>query len=242
MANEKTGIYQIKCGKNGHIYIGSSRQIYGRWSAHRYVLRKGTSTCVILQHAWSRHGEDCFTFTVIEECPADQLEAREQFYIDLLKPKFNSITDVKRRFSAEAHAKIAASLRARAALITHCPYGHEYTEANTHINKKGKRICRACAAERVSKIYADETPEQREARRQYARLSHENNRAERLEKQRIYMASHKAQKSEYDRLHRKEFSARRLERRHAETPEQREHRLQLKRASYQRCKDATQGA
>lgn len=27
---------------------------------------------------------------------------------------------------------------------THCPYGHEYTEANTYINTKGSRECRTC--------------------------------------------------------------------------------------------------
>lgn len=28
--------------------------------------------------------------------------------------------------------------------ITHCPYGHEYTEANTVINSRGGRTCREC--------------------------------------------------------------------------------------------------
>lgn len=27
---------------------------------------------------------------------------------------------------------------------THCPQGHEYTEANTRVSKKNKRYCRAC--------------------------------------------------------------------------------------------------
>jgi hypothetical protein len=27
---------------------------------------------------------------------------------------------------------------------THCPWGHEYTEANTYVNPKGARCCRAC--------------------------------------------------------------------------------------------------
>lgn len=27
---------------------------------------------------------------------------------------------------------------------THCPQGHEYTEANTYIGKHGSRFCRAC--------------------------------------------------------------------------------------------------
>jgi hypothetical protein len=33
--------------------------------------------------------------------------------------------------------------------ITHCPQGHEYTEKNTHINKKGHKKCRTCNRERA---------------------------------------------------------------------------------------------
>lgn len=31
---------------------------------------------------------------------------------------------------------------------THCPHGHAYDSANTHITKAGKRHCRACDARR----------------------------------------------------------------------------------------------
>lgn len=31
---------------------------------------------------------------------------------------------------------------------THCPRGHAYDEANTYINPKGHRLCRACAQQR----------------------------------------------------------------------------------------------
>lgn len=36
------------------------------------------------------------------------------------------------------------SIVARNASRTHCPHGHEYTEENTRITKKGDRLCRAC--------------------------------------------------------------------------------------------------
>jgi len=32
----------------------------------------------------------------------------------------------------------------RCAAMTHCKHGHEFTPGNTHINRKGARICRAC--------------------------------------------------------------------------------------------------
>jgi group I intron endonuclease len=231
--NEKTGIYQIKCGKNGHIYIGSSKHIYRRWYTHRYELGRGKSNCRYLQHAWSRYGEEYFTFTVIEECPADQLEAREQHYINLLKPKFNSITDVKRRFSAEARAKIAAAMRARAALVTHCPRGHEYTSANTYLNKKGKRICRACNAIRAANRIAAETTEQRAVRNAKNMAHYVANHESALKTRRAYVASHKAEKREYDRIHQALRTKRLRERMKAQSPEERELRL-AKRREYRR--------
>ena len=32
--------------------------------------------------------------------------------------------------------------------VTHCPYGHEYTESNTIVYKDGKRRCRTCMKQR----------------------------------------------------------------------------------------------
>lgn len=115
---------------------------------------------------------------------------------------FNAIITIRRlELRPESLAKRNASLRARAALITHCPKGHHYDETNTYRNKKGKRICKKCNAEKVSAIYASETPEQREKRRQRAKLYAASNEAQKIKRQE-YAASHKDQKREYDRLRR----------------------------------------
>jgi hypothetical protein len=37
---------------------------------------------------------------------------------------------------------------------THCPQGHEYTEENTIINRRGHRKCRACKNEGMRRLYA----------------------------------------------------------------------------------------
>lgn len=42
------------------------------------------------------------------------------------------------------------SLAARNARKTHCVRGHAYDEKNTHINRKGSRMCRRCAAEKMA--------------------------------------------------------------------------------------------
>jgi hypothetical protein len=91
-----------------------------------------------------------------------------------------------RRAIAEGVAKIIA-----------CPKGHPYDDVNTYRSAKaGKRICRACNAERVSGVYAKETPEQREARR--VRAAAQAQREQDREARRIYAATHKEQKHAYD--------------------------------------------
>ena len=169
MKNNKCGVYQILCIPTGKLYVGSSCQIYVRWSQHRNYLTKGISSCRYLQYAWTKHGRSAFRFSILEECDKGQIEEREQFYIDLLKPALNLATSVKRRDSPESRAKIIAAVREKARLRTHCPHGHLYDEANTFIGKKGEKICRACNARRVRQVYVSETAEQRVKTRELAR-------------------------------------------------------------------------
>ena len=201
--DERCGVYIIEHVVSGSWYIGSSRAIRSRWYSHRRLLRRGEHHSQYLQNSWNKYGEKAFTFFVIEDCKKEELEKKEQEYVDAFKPEFNGVLNIRTlKLRPESLAKRNASLRARAALITSCPKGHPYDETNTYRNKKGDRICRQCNAERVSKIYASETPEQRELRRQRVKASYEANKTERLAKMREYMASRKDQKREYDRLRR----------------------------------------
>lgn len=196
---ERCGVYQIHCNRSGALYVGSSKRIYARWQEHKKLLRRHKSPCIHLQHAWTKHGEDAFFFSVLEECSQEVLRQREQHYIDLLKPTLNVMTEVSTWTpSEEMKARNAAIQRERARLRTHCPHGHVYDEANTYIGKKGEKVCRACANFRTTAVYALETPKQREVRRQkvarYNATSIEQN-----EKRRLYALAHKEQKRIYDK-------------------------------------------
>jgi hypothetical protein len=37
---------------------------------------------------------------------------------------------------------------------THCPRGHAYDQANTYVNSRGQRMCRACGCERMRRARA----------------------------------------------------------------------------------------
>ena len=74
-----TGIYKITDQTNGKIYIGQSNDIERRWSEHRKNSKNGTT---LLYQAMQQHGLENFIFEIIEECSLEELNNREQYYID----------------------------------------------------------------------------------------------------------------------------------------------------------------
>jgi group I intron endonuclease len=87
---KKSGIYKITNEITGKFYIGSSKDIEQRFGEHKMMLNNNKHINVILQRSWNKHGTNNFTFSVLEECPADKCIEREQHYLDTLQP-FKSI-------------------------------------------------------------------------------------------------------------------------------------------------------
>ncbi|HZU01529.1 MAG TPA: GIY-YIG nuclease family protein [Ktedonobacteraceae bacterium] len=94
---KQPGIYAIVNKVNGHMYVGSTRDLRGRWWTHRHNLRKGVRENPVLLNAWAKYGEEAFEFVEIElfelledvQALKKALEEREQYYIDTLKPVYN---------------------------------------------------------------------------------------------------------------------------------------------------------
>ena len=78
-----TGVYLIQNLLDGKLYIGSATvSLQKRFVRHRRELRAGTHANPPLQRAWSKYGEQCFSFAILEECSAAECLGREQFWID----------------------------------------------------------------------------------------------------------------------------------------------------------------
>lgn len=86
---DNCGIYKIVNSKNGNRYIGSSKSISSRWSAHRCSLRSGKHHNRHLQASWNLYGEESFIFEFVEGCAEGNLLSREQSYINELVPEYN---------------------------------------------------------------------------------------------------------------------------------------------------------
>lgn len=80
------GVYAIVNSVTGKAYIGSAVNTRRRWAAHRRELRSGSHNNGYLLASWRKHGEDAFTFHVIEEVPDSlSLVEREQAWLDEMR-------------------------------------------------------------------------------------------------------------------------------------------------------------
>jgi predicted GIY-YIG superfamily endonuclease len=81
----KSGIYLITNTVNGKVYVGQSINLQGRLWSHLSKLRKGTHHNRHLLAAVKKYGIEKFTFEVLCECSVEELDQKEQRYLDLLK-------------------------------------------------------------------------------------------------------------------------------------------------------------
>ena len=83
-----TGIYKITNSKNGMCYVGQAVDLADRWKTH---VRRGVGADPPgrnkLYPAMLAFGIENFTFEVVEECQAKDLNEREQFWQDYFKAK-----------------------------------------------------------------------------------------------------------------------------------------------------------
>jgi len=85
-----SGIYQIQSKvKSERIYIGSAQNIRSRWLSHIHDLKKNKHGNSRLQNHFNKYGESDLIFIIVELCFPEFLTAREQYYMNKLKPYFN---------------------------------------------------------------------------------------------------------------------------------------------------------
>ena len=97
--NKISGVYKITNIITGEFYIGSSHDVKKRWVSHKSPSTHKRYPNSKLYKDMSQYGHDNFTIDVIEE--TDNLREREQYYIECLKPSYNSMYakgwDIERR-------------------------------------------------------------------------------------------------------------------------------------------------
>lgn len=84
---KKTGIYRItvkRIGESDRFYIGQSIDIGARKTSHFWKLRRGSHVNPAMQWAFDAHGEESFSFEILEVVDADRniLSASEKKHVD----------------------------------------------------------------------------------------------------------------------------------------------------------------
>jgi group I intron endonuclease len=78
------GVYLIRNTINQKVYVGSSEYLGKRLLDHASMLRTGKHTNTHLQRAWDKYGDDSFVSEIVEHTSVDQLNEREQAWINKL--------------------------------------------------------------------------------------------------------------------------------------------------------------
>jgi len=85
----RSGVYRLINLTNGNMYVGSSSDLGRRFTSYYSFMYIDAQKTSLICKALLKYGYSKFSLEVIEYCSVEKLLEREQYYIDLLKPKYN---------------------------------------------------------------------------------------------------------------------------------------------------------
>lgn len=90
MMNKISAVYKITNTVTGDFYIGSSKDVKQRWASHKClsVWKKCQNNPIYKD--FQKYGLENFDFQILEEAEIECLKEKEQQFIEILKPTYNS--------------------------------------------------------------------------------------------------------------------------------------------------------
>lgn len=107
--NNKSGIYKLSAG--GHIYIGSSKNLYARLAEHRLDLKENRHSNNFLQKVYNKYGIENMQIDIVEFCDPDNRINRENFWIKELNADMNLQDPVSHKLSEVSKQKLSKSVK-----------------------------------------------------------------------------------------------------------------------------------
>lgn len=134
------GIYKIENLVNGKVYIGQSINFKRRFSEHLTELRNNKHANQYLQASWNKYGEHNFKISILELCDIDNLEIKENYWINYYGGVNSDNTYNLKAGGLHGHlseiSKQKLSIKAKA--IHHKPLSSE-TKQKLSLALKGKK-------------------------------------------------------------------------------------------------------
>lgn len=125
----KSGIYAITNTTNGKVYVGSAVNISARWREHLSQLRRGIHHSRYLQAAWVKHGEQAFSFSILQEVEKRESLIEEEnrwiAYLDASKRTagynlcVTAGSQLGMKHSDEARKRMSEAQKGRVKSVTH---------------------------------------------------------------------------------------------------------------------------
>lgn len=86
---KKAGIYRWNNIITGKSYVGSSINLGHRFSQYYSIIHLKKKQSSIIYKSILKYGHSKFSLDILEYCESSLCIAREQYYLDLLKPEYN---------------------------------------------------------------------------------------------------------------------------------------------------------
>nr|QVV23904.1 hypothetical protein [Trichoderma cornu-damae] len=128
---KKSGIYMWTNLINSKFYIGSSVSLTTRFTTYFSLasLRKRTKNeSSAIYKALLKYSHNNFKLDIIEYCEPEVLIAREQYYIDLLKPEYNILKVANSRLGSKHTEVTKLKISQKVKGANHPFFGKEHTD------------------------------------------------------------------------------------------------------------------
>ena len=113
-------MYGIIHQPTGSVYVGSSCDVFRRWKGHVGWLGHEKHHCAALLDAWLLDGPTAFAFVILEQCPKEDLQQREQEWLDSFEQTLNTSKDTRcPMFDPAVAARQGAKMRGRTFTAEH---------------------------------------------------------------------------------------------------------------------------
>jgi hypothetical protein len=67
------GVFAVRCAASGEAWVSSSRNLDTQKNSVWFALRLGGHPNKAVQAAWNTHGEDAFSYEIVEELASESL-------------------------------------------------------------------------------------------------------------------------------------------------------------------------